>query len=70
MFFRIILYIILGYIIIGFFKRLFASPKTDSQHHDPNFSRQKEGSVTIKDKSSKKQKINKNEGDYIDFEDI
>ena len=70
MFFRLILYFILGYIIIGFFKRLFASPKTKSQYHDPNSSKEKEGNVTIKDTGTKKQEINKGEGDYVDFEDV
>ncbi|MCK4920574.1 MAG: hypothetical protein KAS71_05975 [Bacteroidales bacterium] len=70
MFFRLILFIILGYVIIGFFKRLFAIPKTKSQYHDPKSSKEKEGNVTIKNAVTKKQEINKSEGDYIDFEDV
>ena len=70
MFFRLVLFIILGYIIIGFFKRLFAIPKTNTQYQDPNSSKEKEGNVTIKDADTKKQEINKSEGDYIDFEDV
>jgi len=71
MFFRIILIIILIYILVGFFNRLFASPKsTNSQYQNTDFSDEKEGEVTIRDKASKKQKINKAEGDYVDFEDV
>ena len=71
MFFRLLLIIFLIYIIVGFFKRLFASPKSpSSQYQNSDFSEQKEGEVTIKDKGSNKQKINKAEGDYVDFEDV
>lgn len=71
MFFRIILIIFLVYIIVGFFNRLFAGSKnTKSQFVNPNSSEEKEGNITIKDTTTKKQKINKSEGDYVDFEDV
>lgn len=71
MFFRIILIIFLVYIIVGFFNRLFASPKSsNSQYQNSDYSEEKEGEVTIRNKASNKQKINKAEGDYVDFEDV
>ncbi|MCF8378515.1 MAG: hypothetical protein K9H49_02995 [Bacteroidales bacterium] len=69
MFFRLLLIILLVYVIVRFLTRLF-SPPANSNTGYQNQNKEKEGSITIKDTNSNKQKINKAEGDYVDFEDV
>ncbi len=71
MFFRILLFILIGYFIISFFRKLFAvgsGPRTSSYNKSAS---KKEGDITVEEPGKKtKGSINKDEGEYIDYEEI
>lgn len=54
------------YIFRSYFKKM--QGNFENQQHQHN--NKKEGDVTINTKSGKGKKIDKNEGDYIDYEEI
>lgn len=69
--FRLVLLAILAYIIISYIRRLFISG--DNQNSPTSSKRSsggKEGNVTVENPEGKNKIVNKDEGDYIDYEEI
>lgn len=66
MLFRLILIAILIYLVISFLRRIFDS----SSGSESGWYKNKEGEVTVEDQGEKKKTINKDEGDYVDYEEV
>lgn len=54
------------YILKSFLKKM----QGNVENQQNQYSKKKEGDVTINTKQNKSKKIDKNEGDYIDYEEI
>lgn len=61
-FFRFLLFAVLVYLAYLLFKDIFFPPSKDKK--------KKEGKTTIDDRERRSKKINKNEGEYIDYEEV
>lgn len=72
MIFRYVLYFIILYLIIRFFQNLF-HPRTNKGHQfsNQNYQSRKEGEVRVDlNQQPKEKRVSKNEGDYIDYEEV
>ncbi len=72
---RFLLIVFLIYFIIRIFTRYifrsyFKKMQGNFENQQNQYNNKKEGDVTINTKSGKNKKIDKNEGDYIDYEEI
>ncbi len=66
-FIRVSLFIIIVYFVLKFIGKLF-SPKSPNEPFQKN---SRDGETTIhQNKSEKKKKFDKNEGEYVDYEEI
>ena len=71
MFFRLLLLFFIAYAIISYVRRIFApAKKSKSNFYDQSAPKEKEGSISVQNTGNKKRKINKDEGDYIDYEEV
>lgn len=70
MLFRFLLYFFIGIIIYRFITSIFAPNKRHQRSYTTNQQTRKEGDVSIKQKASKKKHIGKDEGDYVDYEEV
>lgn len=66
--FRTVLVIVLIVVVIRFFRKLFAPQQTTTNKTTEN--KRKEGETTIRFNRKGKKIINKDEGEYIDFEEV
>ncbi len=72
---RFLLVLLIIYLIIRVFSRYFIrrfakNMQQNFEERQNRYNQRKEGDVTIKKNSSNDKKIKKDEGDYIDFEEI
>ena len=71
MFFRLLLLFFIAYVIISYVRRVFApTKKKSSNYYEKSAPQEKEGKVSVQNSGIKKKQINKNEGDYVDFEEV
>ncbi len=70
--FRIILFLLLAYYLVKIFSFLFRSPNTNKRPGEDNYQRssRKEGEVSIDHVPDKDETINKDKGDYVDYEEL
>ncbi len=72
-FIRIILIFALLYLVVRLLSRVLFPPRK-SNFHDRDMrdrgSKKKEGDVTVEDKQPRNKKIDKDDGDYIDYEEV
>jgi len=72
-FLRIIFIFALLYFAARFLGRLIFPPRSN-YYNDPGSrdsrSNRKEGDITVENKASRTKRINKDEGDYVDYEDL
>lgn len=66
MFFRLLLIIFLIYIVVNYFKRIF---RVDNSGGQKSSGKEKEGKVSVNNPPASSKTINKDEGEYIDFEE-
>ncbi|MGC9344200.1 MAG: hypothetical protein ACP5E3_15970 [Bacteroidales bacterium] len=72
-FLRILLIFALLYFAARLVGRLLFPPRTGRNSQRDTFNRgrkEREGDVTVEDRNPHKKKINKDEGDYIDYEEV
>lgn len=72
-FLRILLIFALFYFGIRLLGRILFPPRNSNYNNRDSFdgrSKKKEGEVTVENKDSSGKKINKDEGDYIDYEEV
>ncbi len=69
---KILLVILLVYLVIRMFSKLSVSSYvyTDQRNQDQRGSQQKEGKVTLEKKDKTEKKISKDEGEYVDYEEV
>ena len=70
--FRLLFYFIIGYSIFRFLSAIFRPKRTQQSNYTQQRPKRKEGDVAVdSDPTSKKEKrISKDEGDYVDYEDV
>jgi len=72
---RFLLILLIIYFIVKFFtrfilQRFFKKMQTNFESQQNQYQKKEEGDVTIKTKSDKNKKIDKDEGDYVDYEEV
>jgi len=71
MFFRLLLLFFIAYAIISYVRRIFSpTKKKSSNYYDKSAPKEKEGKISVQNPGNKKKQINKDEGDYVDFEEV
>ncbi len=69
--FRLVLLFFLGYFLIRLFKNAFGTKTSKSSSNRSAGERRKEGDVSIDTRQpGNKKRIDKDDGDYVDFEEL
>ena len=69
-FFKLLFLFLLGYYLFRLLGFLFRPRKSQSNQHFQQNNHRKEGDVSINLKQEQKKHISKDDGDYIDYEEV